>query len=53
MAFPEDVAEQELQFSRGAISQIPPGRTPFGPSQPVPEDAPAIDRLAGLLGRQV
>ena len=52
-AFPEDLAEQELQFSRGAISQIPPGRTPFGPSQPVPEDAPAIDRLAGLLGRHV
>jgi uncharacterized protein (TIGR03086 family) len=51
--FPEELAEQELQFSRGAISQIPPGRTPFGPAQPVPEDGPAIDRLAGLLGRHV
>ena len=51
--FPQEVAEQELQFSRGAISQIPPGRNPFGPPQPVREDAPAIDRLAGLLGRQV
>jgi uncharacterized protein (TIGR03086 family) len=51
--FPEELAEQELQFSRGAISQIPPGRTPFGPSQPVAEDAPAIDRLAALLGRQL
>jgi uncharacterized protein (TIGR03086 family) len=51
--FPEELADQELQFSRGAIGQIPPGRTPFGPSQPVAEDAPAIDRLAGLLGRQL
>ena len=51
--FPEELAEQELHFSRGALGQIPPGRTPFGPSQPAPEDAPAIDRLAALLGRQV
>jgi uncharacterized protein (TIGR03086 family) len=51
--FPEDVAEQEIQFSRGALGQIPPGRTPFGPSQPVAEDAPAVDRLAALLGRHV
>jgi uncharacterized protein (TIGR03086 family) len=51
--FPNDVVEQEMQFSRGALSQIPPGRTPFGPSRPVPQDAPAIDRLAALLGRQV
>jgi uncharacterized protein (TIGR03086 family) len=52
-SFPEDVAEQELQFSRAAIGQIPPGRTPFGPPQAVADDAPAIDRLAALLGRQV
>jgi uncharacterized protein (TIGR03086 family) len=51
--FPNDVVEQEMQFSRGALSQIPPGRTPFGPSQPVADGAPAIDRLAALLGRQV
>ena len=52
-SFPDEAAEQELQFSRGAIGQIPPGRTPFGPPQPVAEDAPTIDRLAALLGRQV
>ena len=51
--FPEEVAEQEIQFSRGALGQIPPGRTPFGAPQPVADDAPAIDRLAALLGRQV
>jgi uncharacterized protein (TIGR03086 family) len=51
--FPDQLAEQELQFSRGALSQIPPGRTPFGPSQPVADDARAIDRLAALLGRHV
>ena len=51
--FPEAAAQQELEFSRRSISQIPPGRTPFGPSQPVADDAPALDRLAALLGRQV
>jgi uncharacterized protein (TIGR03086 family) len=51
--FPEAAAQQELEFSRRALSQIPPGRTPFGPPQPVADDAPAIDQLAGLLGRQV
>lgn len=46
------VAEQELEFSRKAVGAIPPNRRPFGPAQPVPADAPAIDRLAALLGRQ-
>ena len=51
--FPEDLAEQELAFSRSKLGDIPPGRTPFAPPQPVPGDAPAIDRLAALLGRDV
>jgi len=51
--FPEDLAEQELAFSRSKLADIPAGRTPFAPPQPVPDDAPAIDRLAGLLGRKV
>ena len=51
--FPEDLAEQELAFSRHKLGDIPPGRTPFAPPQPVPDDAPAIDRLAALLGRNV
>jgi uncharacterized protein (TIGR03086 family) len=49
--FPEDLAEGELAFSRDLLGRIPEGRHPFGPSQPVDDDAPAIDRLAALLGR--
>ena len=51
--FPEDLAEQELAFSRSKLGDIPAGRTPFAPPQPVPGDAPAIDRLVALLGRDV
>jgi len=53
VAFSEDVAEQELAFSRAKLSDIPPGRSPFAPPQPVAADAPAIDRLAACLGRDV
>ena len=49
--FPEDLAEGELAFSRDLLGRIPEGRHPFGTSQPVDDDAPAIDRLAALLGR--
>ena len=49
--FPEDLAEGELAFSGDLLGRIPEGRHPFGPSQPVDDDAPAIDRLAALLGR--
>jgi uncharacterized protein (TIGR03086 family) len=48
---PEDLAEQELAFSRVQLKKMPPDRRPFAPPQPVQEDAPAIDRLAALLGR--
>jgi uncharacterized protein (TIGR03086 family) len=51
--FPDDLAEQELTFSRTKLGDIPPGRQPFAPSQPVAEDAPAIDRLVACLGRSV
>lgn len=50
---PEDLAETELAFSRAALAALPPGRSPFAPSQPVTGDAPGVDRLAGLLGRRV
>jgi uncharacterized protein (TIGR03086 family) len=53
VTFSEDVAEQELAFSRDKLSEIPPGRRPFAPPQPVADDAPAIDRLAACLGRTV
>jgi uncharacterized protein (TIGR03086 family) len=48
---PEDLAEEELAFSRVQLGRVPPGRSPFGPPQPVADDAPAVDRLAALLGR--
>jgi uncharacterized protein (TIGR03086 family) len=48
---PADLAESELAFSRPMLDRIPPERRPFGPSRPVGDDAPAIDRLAALLGR--
>jgi uncharacterized protein (TIGR03086 family) len=50
---PDDLAEQELAFSRVQLARMPPDRRPFAPSQPVADDAPAIDRLAALLGRPV
>ena len=50
---PADLAEQELAFSRRQLDRMPPGRRPFAPPQPVADAAPAIDRLAALLGRPV
>jgi uncharacterized protein (TIGR03086 family) len=49
--FPEELAEGELAFSRELLGRIPEGRHPFGAARPVDDDAPAIDRLAALLGR--
>jgi uncharacterized protein (TIGR03086 family) len=51
--FPDDLAEQELIFSRRMLADMPPGRAPFAPPQPVSDDAPAIVRLAACLGRDV
>lgn len=51
--FPDDLAEQELTFTGAKLADVAPGRSPFGPPQPVADDAPAIDRLAALLGRPV
>jgi uncharacterized protein (TIGR03086 family) len=51
---PEDLAEEALSFASGAQApQVPRTGHPFGPVQPVAADAPAIDRLAGYLGRPV
>jgi uncharacterized protein (TIGR03086 family) len=49
--FPDELAAGELALSRDLLTRLPEGRQPFGPSQPVADDAPAIDRLAALLGR--
>ena len=51
-AFPEDVAERALAAARRQLTARSAGRAaPFGPEVPVADDAPAIDRLAGFLGR--
>jgi uncharacterized protein (TIGR03086 family) len=49
--FADELAEGELAFSRDLLGRLPEGRHPFGPSRPLADDAPAIDRLAALLGR--
>jgi uncharacterized protein (TIGR03086 family) len=51
---PADLAEGELAFARSRQApDVPRTGRPFGPIQPVPDDAPAIDRLAAYLGRPV
>jgi uncharacterized protein (TIGR03086 family) len=49
--FPAELVEPELAFSTDLLGRLPEGRQPFGPSRPAADDAPAIDRLAALLGR--
>lgn len=52
--FPEALAEQELAFTQANVGRARTGPGgPFGAPRPVDEDAPAIDRLAALLGRSV
>jgi uncharacterized protein (TIGR03086 family) len=47
-----ELVEAAFGFVQQAVAQNPSG-TPglFGPPVPVPDDAPAIDRLIGLAGR--
>jgi uncharacterized protein (TIGR03086 family) len=53
-AFPEDVASRALAAAQRQLTSRPAGPgAPFAPEVPVPADAPAIDRLAGFLGRTV
>ncbi len=52
--FPDDVTERALAGVRRALTARPQGPgAPFAAEVPVPQDAPAVDRLAGFLGRQV
>jgi uncharacterized protein (TIGR03086 family) len=51
--FPEELAEEELAFSKAALETLPPGQSSFAAPQPVPEAAPALDRLVATLGRGV
>jgi uncharacterized protein (TIGR03086 family) len=52
VSFPDDVVEQSIAFSRELLPRVPPDRTPFGPSRAVADDAPPLDRLVALLGRE-
>jgi uncharacterized protein (TIGR03086 family) len=52
-ALPEDAAEESLAFARADGRAVRPGGGCFGPPRPVAEGAPAIERLAAFLGRDV
>ncbi len=51
VSYPDDVVEQEIAASRQFLPRVPPDRQPFAPSRSVPDDAPPLDRLVALLGR--
>jgi uncharacterized protein (TIGR03086 family) len=48
---PADVAEAGIGFSESMFASADRTRLPFAPAVALPESAPAIDRLAALLGR--
>lgn len=48
--FPDDVVERAIAAAQRQLAGRPEGG-PFAAEVPVPADAPAIDRLAGFLGR--
>lgn len=49
--FADDVVEAEILATTGLLERIPAGHSPFAAPVPVADDAPALDRLAALLGR--
>ncbi len=52
--FDEATVERETEFARGLTARMPSGPgAPFAPSRTAPDDAPALDRLAALLGRDI
>ncbi|MFE2046401.1 TIGR03086 family metal-binding protein [Streptomyces sp. NPDC059477] len=52
--FDDTTVEREIEFARGLLEQLPSGPgAPFAPYRNAPEDAPALDRLAALLGRDI
>jgi uncharacterized protein (TIGR03086 family) len=51
--FPAGTVERTLALARQQLADRPAGPgAPFADAVPVPGDAPAIDRLAGFLGRR-
>jgi uncharacterized protein (TIGR03086 family) len=56
LEFPDPLVEDALGFTRATLPRLPPrpeGQGPFGAARPAADDAPALDRLAALLGRPV
>lgn len=53
LTLPDQLVEQELEFTRDAMEGAAPGTFPFSAPQPVANDAPPLDRLVALLGRPV
>lgn len=51
--FPEGLVEAATAFTRANLANIPPERRPFAPPKAIDDEAPAIDQLAALLGREV
>ncbi|MFI6084980.1 TIGR03086 family metal-binding protein [Streptomyces sp. NPDC051217] len=52
--FDDTTVERETEFARDLVEQLPSGPgAPFAPYRNAPEDAPALDRLAALLGRDI
>jgi uncharacterized protein (TIGR03086 family) len=51
--FAPDLCEAALAMSRQRMASMDRANMPFKDEVPVPADAPAADRLAGFLGRQV
>lgn len=49
---PDDLVAREVAFTRSTLDDIPPEQSPFAPPQSVPDDAPSLDKLAALSGRQ-
>ncbi|MGP2436932.1 TIGR03086 family metal-binding protein [Streptomyces sp. JW3] len=52
-AFDEEVTRRTIDFAQEMSPKVPPSLRRFADPQPVRQDAPAIDRLAALLGRGV
>jgi uncharacterized protein (TIGR03086 family) len=51
--YPDGLVERTLAQARHGLADRPDGPgAPFAAEVPVPAGAPAIDRLAGFLGRQ-
>lgn len=52
-SFDEETAARTLDFARMMSPKVPPALRRFKDPQAVPQGAPAVDRLAAYLGREV